>query len=203
MQAQHGVEAVEQASKLDDVLGLDVVVVQAREQTAEAAHLVLDLGVRTAQRGGRVATECSVDDGDEDFFVGALVREQFAFEAFEYLECCGEVCVVGAQPVGNASDLFNDWQEGVVLLSNCTGSCGDAFRWHRNGVTLAGEDSAQRDEDRENVNDLLQDRAERWLKQAGSRGVSGCLCKRFVGSGATGWTLWRGRRSEEAGGGGG
>jgi hypothetical protein len=50
MQAQYGVEAVEKASKLDDVLGLDVVVVQAREQTEEAAHLVLDLGVRTAQR---------------------------------------------------------------------------------------------------------------------------------------------------------
>jgi hypothetical protein len=97
MQPQYGVEAVEKASKLDDVLWLDVVVVQAREQTAEAAHLVLDLGVRTAQRGGCVA-ECSVDDWDEDLFVGALVREQLALEVFEYIECCGEVCVVGAQP---------------------------------------------------------------------------------------------------------
>ena len=148
MQAQYGVEAVEKASKLDDVLGLDVVVVQAREQTAKAAHLVLDLGVRTAQRGGCVATEGSVDDWDEDFFVGALVREQLALEVFEYVECCGEVSVVGAQSVGNASDLFNDWQEGVVLLSDSQ-DCGDVFRCHRNGVNLAGEDSAQRDEDRE------------------------------------------------------
>ena len=40
-------------------------------------------------------------------------------------------------------------------------------------MNLAGQDSAQRDEDREdreNANGLLQDRAERWLKQAGSRG---------------------------------
>ena len=47
--------------------------------------------------------------------------------------------------------------------------CGAVFRCHRNGVNLAGDDSAQRDEDRQNVNFLLQDRAERWLKQAGSR----------------------------------
>jgi hypothetical protein len=86
------------ASKLDDVLELDVVAVQACEQTAEAAHLVLDLGVRTAQRGGCVAAECSVDDWDEDLFVGALVREQLALEVFEYIECCGEVSVMGAQP---------------------------------------------------------------------------------------------------------
>ena len=163
MQSQYGVEAVEKASKLDDVLGLDVVVVQACEQTVEAAHLVFDLGVCTAQSGGGVAAECSVDDWDEDFFVGALVREQLTLEVFEYIECCGEVGVVGAQRVGDASDLFNDWEEGVVLLSDSQ-DCGDVFRWHRNGVNLAGEDSAQRDEDRENVNDLLQDRAERWLK---------------------------------------
>jgi hypothetical protein len=72
--AQYGVEAVEKASELDDGFGLDVVVVQAREQAAEAAHLVLDLSVRTAQRGSCVATVRSVDDWDEEFFVGALVR---------------------------------------------------------------------------------------------------------------------------------
>ena len=53
VQAQYGVEAVEKASKLDDVLGLDVVVVQAGEQRAETAHLVFDFGVRTAQAAGR------------------------------------------------------------------------------------------------------------------------------------------------------
>jgi hypothetical protein len=173
VQAQYGVEAVEKASKLDNVFGLDVVVVQAREQTAEAAHLVLDLCVRTAQRGGCVASERSVDDWDEDFFVGTLVREQLALEVFEYIECCGEVSVLGAQRVGNASDLLNDWEESVVLLSDSQ-DCGDVFRWHRNGVNLAGEDSAQRDEDRKNVNDLLQDRAERWREQAGGRGNHRC-----------------------------
>jgi hypothetical protein len=43
-----------------------------------------------------------------------------------------------------------------------------------NACEPSRQDRAQRDKDRENVNDLLQDRAERWRKQIGSRGNHRC-----------------------------
>ena len=112
VQSEHGVEPVEQASEFDDVLGLDGLVVEAGEKPAEAAHLVLDLGVRAAHRRGRVrAAECSGDEGHEECFVGPLVWEQFGLEPFEQGAGRGEVSVAGGQRVGHGSDLLDDRQQ--------------------------------------------------------------------------------------------
>ena len=77
VQSEHGVEPVEQASQFDDVFGLDGLVVEIGEKSLQAAHLVLDLGVRAAHGRRRVrAAEYSCDKGHQECFVGSFVWEQ-------------------------------------------------------------------------------------------------------------------------------
>ena len=66
MEPHDGVEAVEQAAELDDVLGLDAVVVEVAEQSLQPSDLVFDLGVGSGEGGGGCgSTQGAGDDRDQ------------------------------------------------------------------------------------------------------------------------------------------
>ncbi len=96
--------------------GSTVCGVEPVEQPPQPADLMLDLGVGAAHRGGRVgAAQGTIDQRDQEFLVGAFVREQFAFQPVEQGMHRVEVAVVGGQGVGDSPDLLDHRQHGVVL----------------------------------------------------------------------------------------
>ena len=168
MQPDHGVQAVEQAPELDDVLALHGLVVEAHQQAPQPADLVLDLGVRAAHRGRRVGpTERSGHQGDEQPLVGLLVREQLTLEPVQQRAHRLEVALGHRHVVGHRPDLFDQRQHGVVFGAQRNRGR-DICGWHRDRVDGPGKGSPQGDRDRQHVDDFLHDRTGRgWERPAG------------------------------------
>ena len=106
VQAQHAVQPVEEPAEFDDVLGLDGVVVEAAQEPADPTDLMLDLGVRAADRRGGIGTaQGSRHERDEQLFVGPFVRDQLVLQPLEQGVCGAQVAVAGRQVVGDDTDL--------------------------------------------------------------------------------------------------
>jgi len=108
VQPEDGVEPVEQAAEFDRILGLDGVLVQCLQKPVESGDLVLDLRVGPAHRGRGVgAAQRPVDQWNEQFLVGPLVRQQLTFQSAQQYPDRFQITVVRGQLVRHGADLFD------------------------------------------------------------------------------------------------
>ena len=159
MQAQHGIEAVEQPPQLDDVLPLHGSRVELTEEPPQPVDLVLDLGVRAAQGSrGLGVPERAGHERQEQPLVLALVGHEGRLQPFEELPCRGEVGILRGEPVGDGADLLDLGQDGVVVGAKALGER-DVLVRERQAVHAPREDGAQRQGDGQHVDALLEHRA--------------------------------------------
>ena len=101
VQPEHGIQSVEQAPKLDDILGLGGLTIDSHQKPPQLADLVLDLRMRPAHCRRRVcASEGSAHQGDEKLLVGPLVGKELALQPVQQHPHRGEVAVACREPVG-------------------------------------------------------------------------------------------------------
>ena len=132
---------------------------RAVDDPPQQRHLVLDLGVGTAQRGGDVVTtERPADEGDEQLLLRTLVRHERRLEPGHEVPDGSQVrCVVGER-VRDGPDVLDVGQHRVVLGAQPAGHLG-VLLGQRRCVESGREDRPQGDADGEHVDPLLEDGA--------------------------------------------
>ena len=158
VQPEHGVEPVEQAAELDDVLGLDGRPRRGRRAAARAGRpgARSRRGCGSSPRSRRCRRGRGRPAGTSCVLVGALVREQFALQPVEQGTHRFEVAVVRVtarrRPSGSARSAAA-WRRARPAAGRAvaTSSAGIAMV-----CTAAGQHGPQRDADRQHVDDLLQ-----------------------------------------------